>query len=117
MTKYLFISLMLVGFAASSIAQEKISFSGEVRDSLGLPLEFANVLAIDTTTNKMAGFVVTNPEGFFKLSLQKGTTYKIQISFIGYLPFEKIFTPQESNTIPYGIVLETNVNQLDDVEV
>ena len=117
MTKYLFICLMLVGFAASGIAQEKISFSGEVRDSLGLPLEFANVLAIDTTTNKMAGFVVTNPEGFFKLSLQKGTTYKIQISFIGYLPFEKIFTPQESNAIPYGIVLETNVNQLDDVEV
>ena len=106
-----------MGFALLGQAQEKVFLNGEVRDSTGTALEFANVLAIDTLTNKMAAFGVTNPQGQFKISLNKGTTYKIQISFIGFLPFEQLYTPQETNDIPFGIVLTTDVNQLDDVEV
>ena len=117
MRRYLFLLTALMGFALLGQAQEKVFLNGEVRDSTGTALEFANVLAIDTLTNKMAAFGVTNPQGQFKISLNKGTTYKIQISFIGFLPFEQLYTPQETNDIPFGIVLTTDVNQLDDVEV
>lgn len=117
MRKYLLLITAFIGFASLGQAQQKVYFSGEVRDTLGTALEFANVLAIDTTTNKMAAFGVTNPQGEFRIPLDKGVTYKIQISFIGFLPFEQIYTPEETNKIPYGIVLNADVNQLDDVEV
>ncbi len=117
MKKYILLVTCFFCFVAFGQAQEKVFLKGEVRDSIGKPLEFANVLAIDTTTNKMAAFGVTNPQGEFRMSLDKGVTYKIQISFIGYLPFERIFTPQESNDIPFGIILKNDVNRLDDVEV
>lgn len=98
-------------------AQEKITYLGEVRDSLGAPLQFANALAIDTVTNKMAAFGVTNQQGQFKLLLESNKAYKLQVTFIGYVPFEGFFSPKNSNSIPYSIKLKNDVTQLNDVEV
>lgn len=117
MKKLIFIITLLFAFLAQVKAQEKIVYLGEVRDSLGAPLQFANVLAIDTLTNKMASFGVTNPQGQFRLSLEANKTYKLQATFIGYFPFEGIFSPKESNSIPYRITLKNDVRQLSDVEV
>lgn len=117
MRKILLLFAFVIGLMKLGQAQEKVFFSGEVRDSIGMALEFANVLAIDTKTNKMSAFGVTNAQGQFRISLNKGVTYKIQISFIGFLPFEQIFTPENTNETPYAIILKTDVNKLDDVEV
>jgi len=116
MKKLILITILFFSFAQVS-AQDKIVYIGEVRDSLGAPLQFANVLAIDTITNKMASFGVTNQQGQFRLSLVSNKTYKFQATFIGYLPFEGVFTPKESNSIPYRITLKNDVTQLTDVEV
>jgi hypothetical protein len=117
MKKLSIILFLLFGLLAQVNAQEKITYFGEVRDTLGTPLQFANVLAIDTVTNKMAAFGVTNPQGQFRLSLDANKTYKLQATFIGYLPFEGIFSPKESNSIPFRITLKNDVTQLSDVEV
>ncbi|MBO3699865.1 carboxypeptidase-like regulatory domain-containing protein [Roseivirga sp. E12] len=116
MNRFSLILVALVCLCFTANAQ-KVTFNGEVRDSLGTPLQFANVLAIDTVKNTMAAFGVTNQQGRFKLSLDRGTTYRLKVSFIGFLPFERVFTPGESNDIPYGIVLSSDVTQLGDVEV
>lgn len=117
MRRFIILSFLALALVTKVSAQQKVSFSGEVRDSLGIPLEFANVLAIDTIKNTMAGFTVTNQQGQFKLSLEKDKVYNIKVSFIGFLPFEKVFKATESNEIPYGIVLKTDAQQLGDVEV
>lgn len=98
-------------------AQQKIAFIGDVRDSLGAPLEFANVLAMDTVKNTIASFGVTNKQGSFRLNLVEGKVYKLQVSFIGFLPFEQVFTAKDSGGVPFLITLSSDVTQLDDVEV
>ena len=117
MKKLILITATLFAFLTQVNAQEKITYFGEVRDSLGAPLQFANVLAIDTVTNKMASFGVTNQQGQFKLLLEANKPYKLQATFIGYFPFEGFFTPETSNDIPYRITLKNDVTQLSDVEV
>lgn len=111
--------LISIAFALFSEvnAQQKISFNGEVRDTLGIPLEFANIIAIDTVKKTMAAFGVTNKQGQFKLSLEKNRVYSIKVSFIGFLPFEKVFKAEESNEIPFGIILSADAQTLADVEV
>lgn len=115
--KQLILFFLFFSFTATVNAQEKINYFGEVRDTLGSPLQFANVLALDTVTNKMAAFAVTNQQGQFRLSLEANKAYKLQATFIGYLPFEGYFSPTESNSIPYRITLKSDVKRLNDVEV
>ncbi len=107
----------MLGLSASLKAQQKIAFVGDVRDSLGAPLEFANVLAMDTIKNTIASFGVTNKQGEFRLSLVEGKVYKLKVSFIGFLPFEKVFTARDTKGVPFLITLSSDVKQLDAVEV
>ena len=56
MKRFILSTTLLFTFLVQVSAQEKITYYGEVRDSLGVPLQFANALAIDTLTHKMAAF-------------------------------------------------------------
>lgn len=117
MRKQLLLVLLTFFIAFMANAQEKVTFSGEVRDDQGRTLEFANVLAIDTLSKKMTAFSVTNPQGTFKLSLEKGKVYNIKVSFIGFIPFEKTYEAKESNAVPFSIQLSADAQNLGDVEV
>ena len=118
MKKRLLLIILLLGTSVGGLqAQQKFSFPGEVRDSLGIPLEFANVMAMDTVKNTIASFGVTDKQGQFKLSLVEGQVYRLKVSFIGYLPFERVFTAKDNGGTPILITLSNDVQQLDDVEV
>tara|TARA_R110002049_G_scaffold9962_2_gene49642 strand:- start:2183 stop:4894 length:2712 start_codon:yes stop_codon:yes gene_type:complete len=79
MKKLILFTLLLV--AGSTFAQVKIE--GVVRDSIGAPLELANVIAINQETQKLDSYGITSPDGRYKLSVEKNTNYKIQVSYIG----------------------------------
>ncbi|WP_420388082.1 carboxypeptidase-like regulatory domain-containing protein [Roseivirga sp.] len=117
MRKYLLLTLLALALSTFAKAQQKVSFSGEVRDETGAALSFANVIAIDTVSKKMAAFSVTNEQGLFRLSLEKDKVYNIKVSFIGFLPFEKVYQATESNEVPFGIQLSADATNLGDVEV
>ena len=118
MKKQLLFMILVLGLSGISLkAQDRFAFMGEVRDSLGAPLEFANVLAMDTVKNTIASFGVTNDKGGFRLNLVEGKVYKLKVSFIGYLPFEKVFTAKDSGGVPILVTLRNDVTQLDAVEV
>lgn len=117
MKKFTLLLTLCLAFSTMSLAQEKVIFSGEVRDSEGAVLEYANVLAIDTLSKKMAGFSVTNPQGGFRIPLEKGKVYNIKVSFVGFLPFEQLYEAKETNTVPFSIQLSADSQNLGDVEV
>ncbi len=98
-------------------AQKAIFFAGEVRDSTGAPLQFANVMAVDTLTKKMSGFAVTNTSGQFRISLEAGRVYALKLTFIGYAPFETILRPTESNENPQLFVMNNNGLRLDELQI
>lgn len=118
MKKLISVIILMLGFTSFALhGQQKVAFVGEVRDSLGIPLEYANVLALDTIKKTIASFGVTNRQGEFRLSLEEGKVYKLKASFIGYLPYEKVFTAKDNGGIPVLITLSNDITQLADIEV
>ncbi|WP_338356470.1 TonB-dependent receptor [Yeosuana marina] len=105
--------LLLLMAVSNTFAQVKIE--GVVRDSIGNPLELANVIAINQQTQKLDSYGITNSNGYFKLSVEKNTTYKLQVSYIGMKTAQIDLTTTDID-ITKDISLEYD-NTLDEVEL
>ncbi len=110
--KQLFI-LLLLTVASHSFAQIKLE--GVVKDSIGTPLELANVIAINQTSNTLEAYAITNEQGRYKLNLGKNGTYKVQISYIGMKTAEAVIAAKEAD-IDRDFTLQYD-NTLDAVEL
>ncbi len=117
MTRFIGFTAGLLLCMQLATAQKAIFFSGEVRDTSGAPLQFANVMALDTATQKMAGFAVTNPKGQFRISIESGKVYTLRITFVGYAPFEQLIQSAISNEIPQLFVMNSGGLELDALEI
>lgn len=110
--KHIFTLLLLI-VASTTFAQVK--FEGLVKDTEGVPLEFANVIAINKESKVLESYAVTNDSGRYKLSLGKNTTYKIQVSYIGFTTKEmEVTTKNETINQDFNLVID---NTLDEVEL
>ena len=69
MKKITFITMLIVSCASFS----QVQLTGIVKDSIGNPLEMANVIALDTVAKKIASFGFTDGTGNFKLDLKANT--------------------------------------------
>jgi hypothetical protein len=103
---------LLAGF---SMAQTK-PFIGQVLDSLNRPIAYANVVAINQSTQKIAGFGISNNEGKFKVTLLEGPSYLIRVSFVGYRQYEQALSTWDSES-PQLVILKQSDTQLGLVEV
>ncbi|MGA1225865.1 MAG: carboxypeptidase regulatory-like domain-containing protein [Tamlana sp.] len=111
MNKLYFFIVFLV--SSSTFAQVKLE--GVVRDSIGAPLELANVIAINQETQKLDSYGITNSDGRYKLSLEKSTNYKIQVSYIGMKTAQEDVKTIDSDIIK-NFTLQYD-NTLDEVEL
>ncbi|RZJ71501.1 MAG: TonB-dependent receptor [Flavobacterium sp.] len=95
MNKIVYLFLFFCAFSYS----QNVRIEGMVRDTLGLPLEMANVMAVNKATNAMDSYAITNEQGRFQLLLKANTAYIIKASYIGFTPFEKSITTGTENTV------------------
>ena len=105
--------MLLLLVTSSLFAQIKVE--GIVKDSIGNPLELANVVAINQETKALDSYGITNYEGRYKLSLKKNTLYKIQASYIGTKTGESLLETKEE-AITKNFILQ-NDNALDAIEL
>ncbi|MEM6641677.1 MAG: carboxypeptidase regulatory-like domain-containing protein [Bacteroidota bacterium] len=98
-------------------AQNRILFFGEVTDTLNVPVAFANVIAVDTSSQVMAAFAVSDIDGQFKIRLEKEGSYQLKITYVGYQAYETLITPRISNEVPYQFILSSQTTKLGAVEV
>ncbi|WP_343328862.1 carboxypeptidase-like regulatory domain-containing protein [Polaribacter staleyi] len=75
--------VLLAIFMVTLCVNAQVKLTGVVKDSIGEPLEMANVLAIDKVTNKIASYGFTDPTGYYKLNVEKNTTILLKISYVG----------------------------------
>ncbi|MEM8847638.1 MAG: carboxypeptidase-like regulatory domain-containing protein, partial [Bacteroidota bacterium] len=109
--------LLPICLAWGSIAfGQGLTVKGKVTDSLQNPLDVANVVAVNQTTQALDGFGITNPEGEFKINVKKNTNYRIKISFLGYETRE-IPLRTEDEDINIEVVLFPRTENLDEVEL
>lgn len=111
MKKITFITMLIVSCASFS----QVQLTGIVKDSIGNPLEMANVIALDTVAKKIASFGFTDGTGNFKLDLKANTTYNIKISYIGFKEISKFIKTKESNLLFNYTMSEDNL--LDGISI
>ena len=105
--------ILLLFVASTTFAQIKIE--GIVNDSIGNPLELANVIAINQATKALDSYGITNDAGRYKLNLKKNTSYNVKVSYIGMKTFEESLIISDQ-----GLVKNFNLqpdNMLDEVEL
>jgi hypothetical protein len=111
MKKLIIALLLLTSFY--SIGQIKLE--GKVKDSIGNPLELANVIAINQETKALDAYGITNEQGIYKLNLKKSSTYKVQVSYIGMTTAEEIISTKDIN-LEKSFKLKED-NSLDEIEL
>mgnify|MGYP003642666486 CR=1 FL=1 len=92
---------------------QEIKVSGFVKDSLGAPLESANVIALLKATNKLASYSVTNSNGKYQLFLEPNNNYLLNVSYMGFKTFS--YDLKVTNDLNKDFVLYEDKNQLDEV--
>ena len=93
MKKIIFIAIFMVSWVSTA----QINLRGVVKDSIGNPLEMANVIALDTVAKKIASFGFSDAKGNFKLDLKKNTVYNIKISYIGFKEISQFMMTKETD--------------------
>lgn len=111
MKRIITITLLLV--ASLSFAQVKLE--GVVKDSIGNPLELANVIAINQETKALDSYGITNDQGRYKLNLKSNSKYNIQVSYIGMKSANEAVETKTSD-IKKDFTLQSD-NSLDAVEL
>jgi hypothetical protein len=111
MKKLLLIAILLV----TGITTAQINLSGVVKDSIGAPLEMANVIAIDTVAKSISSYGFTDANGNFSLELKKNTVYNIKISYIGFTDISEFLTTKETSITKNFTMSEGNM--LDEINI
>lgn len=112
--KLLIIVLVLL---STGMAAQKVTLQGVVKDSLGNPLELANVVAINKETKGISSYGITDYQGRFKLQLEMGKTYLVKSSYVGFETGEEEISPQLNETITRDFILNEKADALSAVEV
>ncbi|MCK6608819.1 MAG: carboxypeptidase-like regulatory domain-containing protein, partial [Flavobacterium sp.] len=99
----------------TSAFSQNIRFEGTVKDTTGVGLEMANIMAINKQTKAMDAYAITNETGKYVLNLKANTAYTLKVSYIGFQTYEKSVTTGATN-MNYPVVLKEGT-QLNEVEI
>ena len=109
-------SVLLAIFVCTTVFGQEITLTGTVKDSLGVGIDMANVIAINTETKALESYGITNHSGLYKLNLKAGSNFNVRISYLGFKTEEFSFTASTAN-VSRDIILYEQTDQLDEVEV
>ncbi|WP_027393049.1 outer membrane beta-barrel protein [Aquimarina latercula] len=106
-------AILLVGMTMSA---QKVKITGFVKDSVGNPLEMANVIAYKKTDNTMTAYGITNSNGKYGLSVPANETYLLKVSFIGLSAKDRTITVNVED-VKVDFEMTSEENSLDEVEI
>ncbi|WP_203294232.1 TonB-dependent receptor [Luteirhabdus pelagi] len=110
--------LLLLAASTNSLMAQSIKLRGTIQDSIGQPLELANVVAMVQGSSTMEGYSITNYEGRYQMDLSKGNNYSVRASFLGYEAQEKIVeVPADAEDITLNFNLNSLADELEGVEI
>ena len=107
--------IILILFSLPTVLFSQSSLSGKVTDVDGYPIMGANVIAVNSETQVLDGFGISNENGFYSINLKNGTEFNIKVTFIGFSPKEFDITLSEDTKRDF--TLEEQAEALDEVEI
>lgn len=105
-------------FGCYVLQAQQVKVSGRVSDTLGFPLELANIIAIQKADSSVVDFAIANREGYYRIGLSAGKNYVFTASFMGMEPVRKeFFIPEDSQDVKLDFQLKNKPNQLEGVAI
>ena len=108
----LFIAILATSFSFG----QSIKFEGIIQDAGKVPLEMANVMAVNQATKAMDAYAITTDKGKYSLNLKPNTTYVIKLSYLG-MQNKEITVVTKAENILQNITMESGGIELDGVEI
>ncbi len=103
---------MLGLFFYFPLCGQAISVEGQVTDTAGNALPYANIMAKNLSEKADPVFGISNEDGRFKLRLKNGRKFEIHIYYLGYKPAREI-VDSSRNTWKFQIRLQPSVDVLE----
>lgn len=102
----------------AALNAQQIKVSGTVKDSIGIPLEMANIIATNQLDGNMENYSISGHDGKFSISLTGGAVYTLTTTFLGMKPASVEVDLEENAAVPpLEIILFADENQLKGVEL
>lgn len=112
------IILVLLLAIPMALCAQSIELRGTVKDSIGNPLELANIIATNKAEGTLESYGITDAQGRYKLELPVNTTYELKVSYLGLKSEIVAYTvPENAVDATKDFVLLSDPNQLDNVEL
>ncbi len=105
-------------FFSFQIQAQSVKLTGTVKDSVGVPLEMASIIAKVKATDEIESYAITNDEGRYQLFLGTNETFALQVSYLGFetQTFD-VTVGDDRADILKDIVLSSAADELDGVEI
>ncbi|HMB93504.1 MAG TPA: carboxypeptidase regulatory-like domain-containing protein, partial [Rhodothermales bacterium] len=114
----LFLALLYcLSMARPGLAQSRVNVTGFVTDSTDVGLEGATVVALQAADSVLVSFGVTRPDGAFRLRRMPAGDYLLQVTFVGFAPFEQAITVGEEDLAVGRLPLKEAVSDLDELVI
>ena len=111
------IIIIIFIFLGTVTTAQNIKVSGTVKDSIGNPLELANVIATKND-GSMESYSISNTEGRYQMNLPFGESYTLTASFLGFQAAQRsvdLTVNEDDKTMDF--ILMPMAYQLGDVEL
>ncbi len=108
--------LFLLFSAKNGFSQEKLYFSGAIKDTESKGLEGANIVLYPLDKNKIPRFGISENDGKFIVKIDKNTSYTLNITFIGFEPIKKTLVSISENIFEDFRLNEAS-NELEEVVI
>ena len=118
--KTLYLTLVFLGLSYSNYAQTFGDISGNIQQTTGESLPFANVLLLNAKDSSLVKGTISKENGNFVFEKTKFGSYLVMASMVGFKKtYSNIFTLSAENAVvKLGIIkVEPNSNQLNEVTV
>jgi len=110
------IVLLLVLLTSVFTSAQNVRFEGIVKDTTNVPLEMANVMAVNQVTKAVDAYSITNDKGKFQLLLKANSTYSVRFTFLG-LKTKNLTITTKTEDISQSITLSSDAKELAGVEI
>ena len=110
---------LILGLVLSTMASaQNVKVKGFVKDTAGVALEMANVVALSAEDSSMTGYSITNSGGQYEIKLPAEAKYILRFSYLGFKTQDiTINLDGSSDEIVKNVNLKEQSKTLNEVEI
>lgn len=111
--------LYLFLFTSQVALAQKITITGQLKDTTNVALPSATVLLLNPRDSSLLNFGLTNQQGMFEIKNVARQEYLFKVTFVGYGPLMKKVTPSpDQSVVDLGILqMQPAIKQLGEITV